>query len=172
MKKLFLLLFPFVVIQSCFAEKKHLAVGENVPVFSLKDQDGNMFNVTDYVGKKILVIYFYPKDESGVCTKEACSFRDSYADFTNSGAMVIGINPESSATHKKFKTNHNLPFTLLSDPDKTVIKLFGVKSKFFLTGRETFVIDLSGKIGYTYKEFGEGSQHMVEALKYINSIKK
>jgi peroxiredoxin Q/BCP len=150
----------------------HLKVGDQIPSFSLRDQNDSPFSITDYIGKKILVIYFYPRDESSVCTKEACSFRDQYDQFTKAGAMVIGINSGTVESHKEFIQNHKLPFTLLSDPDNKVLKMFGVKSKFFISGRETFVVDLSGKIVFTYDSFTNGPAHEKEALQFINSMPK
>lgn len=136
-------------------------------MFSLKNQNDSLFNVADYIGRKKLVIYFYPKDESPVCTKEACSFRDSYTDFTNAGAIVVGINSGTVKSHKAFIENHQLPFALLSDPGNKVLKMFGVKSKFFLTGRKTYIVDLSGKIVYTFDSFTNGSAHAKETLEFL-----
>jgi peroxiredoxin Q/BCP len=158
-------LFP-----ACHAQRKSLTVGDAVPEFSLEDQNDSLFNISDYIGKKILVIYFYPKDETSVCTKEACSFRDSYSDFTGAGAMVVGINSGSVESHKHFQLNHQLPFNLLSDPGNKVLKLFGVKRRFMISGRETFVIDKSGKIRFTYDSFTNGPAHESEALKFIKSM--
>ncbi|HVY75245.1 MAG TPA: peroxiredoxin [Puia sp.] len=152
------------------AQHKPLQVGDSIPLFSLKDQHDSLFNVADYIGKHILVIYFYPKDESSVCTKEACAFRDSYTEFTKAGALVIGINAAPVSTHRKFQENHQLPFILLSDPDNKVLKQFGVKSKFFISGRETFVVDKSGKIRFTYDSFTNGPAHEEEALKAIEKM--
>ena len=100
------------------------------------------------------------------CTREACSFRDQYDKFMKAGAMVIGVNSGTVESHKKFIQNHNLPFTLLSDPDNKVLKMFGVKSKFFITGRETFIVDLSGKIVFTFDSFTNGPAHEKEALQF------
>ena len=153
-------------------QDKHITVGDSVPVFTLRDQNDSLFNISDYIGKKILVIYFYPKDESSGCTKEACSFRDNYEMFTKAGAMVIGINSGTVESHKKFIQNHQLPFTLLSDPGNKVLKLFGVKSKFFISGRETFVIDKTGKVVFTYDSFTKGAAHEKEALQFIEKMQK
>jgi len=154
------------------AKAQHtLMTGDKVPDFSLVDQDGKVFNSADYIGKKILVIYFYPKDESMVCTREACSFRDSFEDFTDAGAMVIGINSGTIASHKSFRDHHKLPFTLLSDPNNKVYHLFGVKNAMFMTGRKTFVVDLHGKIGFAYEAMMQGKQHADDALNYIRSQK-
>lgn len=126
-------------------DKKHLSVGDAMPNFSLTDQNGKVFDTKNEVGKHILVIFFYPKDESMVCTKEACQFRDSFEKFTAAGAKVIGVNGGTIASHKAFADHQKLPFTLLSDPDNKVLAMFGVKNKLFLTGRETFVINKNGK---------------------------
>jgi len=172
MKKLQSLLFLSIFLfQACNAQNAHLKVGDRVPSFSLTDQNGNTFHVNDYLGKKLLVIYFYPKDESGTCTKEACAFRDSYTNFSKAGAMVVGINYASVASHKSFATNHHLPFTLLSDQCNKVLKMFGVKNMLVLTGRETFLVGLDGKILYTYNSFTNGSAHAQEMLDYINKMK-
>lgn len=154
------------------AQNKHLEAGDKVPQFSLYDQDGKPFNISNEIGKHVLVIYFYPKDESMVCTKEACAFRDSFNDFTKAGAMVIGINGGTVASHKEFQQHYKLPFTLLSDPDNKVYHLFGVKNKMFFSGRETFVVDLKGKIVYEHEAMLEGKEHADDALAYIKSAKK
>lgn len=153
------------------SDQKELMVGDKMPVFSLVDQDGKIFKSTDFVGKSVLVVYFYPKDESMVCTKEACAFRDSFNDFTKAGAKVIGINGGTVASHKEFSDHYKLPFTLLSDPDNKVYHLFGVKNKLFMTGRETFVIDLKGNIAFTYTSMMSGKEHSDDALNFIRTQK-
>lgn len=167
-----ILLLFFIAFISCkvSAQDKHLSVGDTIPSFSLQDQDGKLFDTRDYVGKKIMVIYFYPKDESSVCTKEACTFRDSFSEFEKAGATVIGINYGSVESHKSFQLHHQLPYLLLSDPGNKVLKLFGVKGKFMLTGRETFVIDLSGKIVFTFDAFTRGAAHSQKALEFIRKM--
>lgn len=170
--RILLIVLVFILIgfiAFCRGASKHLAVGDRVPDFALYDQDGHLFNSKDYIGRKTLVIYFYPKDESSVCTKEACAFRDSYADFEKAGAMVIGINSAPPASHKAFAANHQLPFTLLSDPDNKVLKLFGVKGMLVLTGRETFVVGKDGKVAFSYNSIGDGERHVAEALKFLHS---
>jgi thioredoxin-dependent peroxiredoxin len=141
------------------AQSRQLSVGDTIPSFSLKDQDGKDFTVKEHIGKNTMVIYFYPKDESAVCTKEACAFRDSYADFTNAGALVIGINSGSIESHRSFQHNE-------------VLKLFGVKGKFVFTGRETYLVDLNGKIVYSYSSFTNGSAHAEKTLAFIETMKK
>ncbi len=172
-KNLLLATLIFGWFQACKSQNKHLGVGDSIPAFSLLDQNDSLFNISEYTGKKILVIYFYPKDESSGCTKEACSFRDNYKEFTKAGAMVIGINSGTVDSHRKFMQNHQLPFTLLSDPENKVLKMFGVKTKFFfITGRETFVVDKSGKIVFTFDSFTNGAAHEQEALQFVRTMVK
>jgi peroxiredoxin Q/BCP len=144
-------------------------VGDKMPQFSLTDQNGKVFNSKDYVGKSVLVIYFYPKDESIVCTKEACSFRDNFNDFTNAGAKVIGINSGTVESHKEFSDHHKLPFILLSDPDNKVYKQFGVKKFMFMNGRKTFVVAKNGVVTFSYEAMMQGKEHADDALKFIKS---
>jgi len=148
--------------------KTTIDVGDTIPAFVLENQDGKHINIQDYRGNK-LVIYFYPKDESGVCTKEACAFRDSYKYFEDKGAMVIGINSGSVNSHKQFAEHYSLNFTLLSDPDNKVLKSFGIKNVLFLTGRETFVVDEQGKVAFKYRGFLNGDAHVDKTLEYLNS---
>ncbi len=170
---LLLLMLPIALATAVKAQtKKHLEVGDPVPVFTLKDQDGKTFDMKNEIGKQILVIYFYPKDESMVCTKEACSFRDSFNDFTKAGAKVIGINSGTVASHKSFSDHYKLPFTLLSDPDNKVLNQFKVKGMWFFSGRQTFVIGLDGKVAFQYSAMLEGKEHSDKALQYIKSSKK
>lgn len=151
------------------SEQKTLVVGDAMPSFSLTDQNGKVFNSADYTGKQFLVIYFYPKDESMVCTKEACSFRDSFNDFTKAGAIVIGINNGTVASHKEFSDHYKLPFILLSDPGDKVYHLFGVKNKMFMSGRETFIVDLKGKVVFAYEAMMQGKKHADDALAFIKA---
>jgi len=129
-----------------------LAVGKKAPSFSLKDANGNKVSLNDFKGKKI-VLYFYPKDNTSGCTKEACDFRDSFPDFKKLNITVIGISPDSIDSHKKFVEKYNLPFILLSDEKKEVVAKYDVwkeKSmygkKYFGVERTTFIIDEEGKI--------------------------
>ena len=170
MKKLFLLsLFAGLLLQCCTGQNKELTVGDKMPQFALKNQDDSLIHIKDYIGKKILVIYFYPKDESPVCTKEACTFRDSMPDFTKAGAMVIGINGGTVASHKEFCRHRNLPFTLLSDPGDTVMHRFGLKGG-IISGRVTFVVDLTGQIVFTFNSMLHGPEHAEKTLEFIREM--
>lgn len=145
---------------------KTLTAGDQIPDFELLDQDGNPFSLRKQIGQK-MVFYFYPKDESGVCTKEACAFRDSFEEFKDLGAMVVGINSGSVESHKNFARKNRLPFTLLSDPGNVVLKKFGIKPVLFLTGRETFIVDEDGVILYSYRAFLNGAAHSEKALEFL-----
>ena len=129
-----------------------LTVGNSVPYFELKDQKGELFKSDTVVGQKPAVVYFYPKDETPGCTAEACSFRDSYEDFKDLGAEVIGISSDSIGSHKRFAQRHRLPFILLADTQKKVQRLFKLPKLLFglYTKRITFVIDKSGKVVYVH----------------------
>jgi thioredoxin-dependent peroxiredoxin len=149
-----------------------LMVGNKAPLFTLSDQNRKTFNLSDYIGKSGLVLFFYPKDESYGCTKEACSFRDSYEDFKEAGAEVIGISADDEASHRGFAANHKLPFILLSDKNKRVAGLYGVgKSMGILPGRVTFIIDKQGIIRGIYSSQVSYQKHVDEALEVLKQIK-
>ena len=151
---------------------KKIAIGDKAPLFTLPDQNGKMVNLSDFTGKTKLVVYFYPKDESFGCTKEACSFRDSYEDFKEAGAEVIGISADDEASHKEFSTHHKLPFILLSDKDKKVSDLYNVKKTMgILPGRVTFVIDKEGVIRMIYSSQLNFQKHVDEAVEILKSLK-
>lgn len=139
--------------------------GDKVPDITLKNQDGQDFNFSSLIGKKSFVVYFYPKDFTPGCTKEACSFRDSYEDFKELGAEVIGISSDSSASHTKFINRYKLPYIFLSDEGKEARKAFDVKANLMglLPGRETFVFDKQGKLLHRFNSMS-ANKHMSEAL--------
>ena len=149
---------------------KTLEIGDKVPFFVLRDQDGKNFNSETDLKGKTTVVYFYPKDESAVCTKEACAFRDSYQEFTDAGIQVVGINNADVESHKRFAEKNRLPFKLLSDPGNKVIKQFGVKNALFLTGRETFVVDDKSIIVYKFRDFFKGAAHAKEVLQFLSAV--
>jgi thioredoxin-dependent peroxiredoxin len=151
-----------------------IETGNPAPVFSLPDQDGKMISLSDYRGKANVVLFFYPKDESYGCTKEACSFRDSYEDFKEAGAEVIGISADDEASHRSFAANHKLPFRLLADKDRKVAEEYGIgRSLGFLPGRVTFVIDKQGiirKIFSSQVQFAKHSEEAIEELKKLGGL--
>ncbi len=148
-----------------------LNVGDSVPQFSAIDSKGQPFNSSLLIGKKPIVIYFYPKDNTPGCTAQACSFRDQYEDFLDLGAEVIGISSDSLASHQKFTEQYRLPFLLLTDTDNKIRKLFGVPAAFLgmLPGRVTYVIDTNGVVQYIFNSMLAG-QHLPKALAAVKKI--
>lgn len=129
-----------------------LAVGTQAPDFELPDQDGVMHSLKEYRGKKV-ILYFYPKDNTSGCTKQACGFSERYPQFIEKGAVVLGVSKDSVASHKKFQQNYGLAFTLLADPDKTVIEAYDIWKEKKNYGkvsmgvvRTTYLIDENGII--------------------------
>ena len=129
-----------------------LEVGTKAPDFTLSDQNGNMHSLSEYRGKKV-ILYFYPKDNTAGCTKQACGFAERYPQFTEKGAVVLGVSKDSVASHKKFEEKYGLPFTILSDPELVAIQAYDVwqeKKNYGKTYmgvvRTTYLIDESGKI--------------------------
>ena len=142
--------------------------GELVPNFKLKNQDGNDFEFKDHLGKGKIVLYFYPKDETTGCIMEACAFRDSYEAFIDAGAKVIGISSDSIESHRNFASKYNLPFTLLSDTENKVRKLFGIPKTFgLIPGRVTFVIDENGIVLHIFNSQLQARKHIREAIHII-----
>ena len=146
-----------------------LEVGQKAPEFSLVDNEGQANRLSDYQGQTI-VVYFYPKDDTPGCTKEACSFRDSYEDYRKAGVEIIGISPDSEKSHSKFKKKHDLPFVLLSDPEHQVCEAFGVWGLKKMYGREyegvfrtTFIIGPDGTIKRVFENV-KPSDHSEEVL--------
>tara|TARA_B100000508_G_C11451084_1_gene274111 strand:- start:1225 stop:1671 length:447 start_codon:yes stop_codon:yes gene_type:complete len=141
---------------------------DSLPKFTLKDQHGNPVQSEDWIGNTAVLVYFYPKDFTPGCTKEACGFRDAFEDFTERGIKVVGISGDTIDSHKKFANRHQLPFTLLADPDGNVKKLFQVKPSLlgFLPGRESFLFNKQGKLIFKFRSIS-GSAHVTEALKHI-----
>lgn len=145
-----------------------LAPGDQVPDFSLQDQHDKTFHLYDALAHHDVVIYFYPKDDTPGCTREACSFRDSYETFKDAGAEVIGISSDSVESHEQFAKKHNLPFTLLSDAKGEVRKLFGVpKTLFVIPGRTTYVIKKGGKLVHRFNSLNNPDAHIEESLKAL-----
>jgi len=129
-----------------------LEIGTKAPDFELPDQNGKVHTLKEYAGKKV-ILYFYPKDNTSGCTKQACGFAERYPQFTEKGAVVLGVSKDSVSSHKKFEQNYSLPFTLLADPEKTVIQAYDVWKEKKLYGkvsmgvvRTTYLIDENGII--------------------------
>jgi thioredoxin-dependent peroxiredoxin len=149
-----------------------LKVGDQAPDFSLPNQSGGIVNLRDFVGKKIVVLYFYPKDFSSGCTAEACTFRDNYEVFREAGAEVVGVSSQSVDSHKRFALTNMLPFTLLSDENGKVRELYGATSAFgLMAGRVTFVIDKKGIIRHIFSSQLNPKKHIEEALRIMKEIK-
>jgi peroxiredoxin Q/BCP len=145
--------------------------GDKAPFFTLPDPEGHPVSLSDFIGKQNLVVFFYPRDESWGCTKEACSFRDSYGDFKDAGAEVIGISSDDEASHASFAAHHRLPFILLSDQDGKVAALYGVRySLGIFAGRVTFVIDKEGIVRMNYSSQVNLQKHIGEAVKLIRTL--
>jgi thioredoxin-dependent peroxiredoxin len=176
--KLYIIAFFAIVVSVLFINKRmeptrKIEVGSRVPDFSLFDQNGNLFQLATHLGKNNLVIYFYPKDDSPGCTKEACTFRDMYEEFTDTGAEVIGISSDSRKSHSEFATKHNLPFSLLSDEDNAVRRRFGVPAFFFglLPGRVTYLVDKQGIVQYIFNSQMQTEMHAKESIRILKSMK-
>ena len=153
---------------------KTVQVGDKIPEFSLPDQNGNMVNITDFIGKKKLVIFFYPRDGSHYCTKEACYFRDLSQTFDEVNAVIFGISGQSVSSHKKFSEQYRLDYPILSDEGNHIRKLFGVPSNLFvmLDGRVTYVTDQDGNIVHIFNSQLKPERHVDEALKVCLLLKR
>lgn len=148
-----------------------LQEGDKIPNFSAKESNGTDFDSASVLGKKPVVFYFYPKDNTPGCTAQACSFRDQYEDFKDLGAEVIGISSDSVQSHEKFAKRYKLPFVLLSDSDKKLRSLFGVKTNLFglLPGRVTYVADKNGIIKLVFDSMNATS-HIPKALAIVKKL--
>lgn len=145
-----------------------LKVGDVIPKFTAKDATGNLFESESIIGKKAVIIYFYPKDNTSQCTVQACGFRDNYDDFLKLGVEVIGISSDDVDSHQEFAKKYNLPFILLSDPDKALRNLFGVPSKIFglLPGRVTYFVDKQGMIQIVFDSL-LGMKHVSKMIEKL-----
>jgi peroxiredoxin Q/BCP len=147
--------------------------GDRAPEFELPASQGRTVKLADFRGKKTVVLYFYPKDETPGCTAEACSFRDEYEDFTAAGAEVIGVSDDSVASHDKFAEHHHLPFVLASDTGGALREKMGVKKTLgMLKGRVTFVIDRDGVIRDRFDSQIRFKAHVSHALELVKQLEK
>ena len=145
--------------------------GDKAPDFTLKQPDGKDVTLSKAWEKKVVVLYFYPMDDTPGCTKEACAFRDLNQDFKNAGAEIIGVSVDDMASHKKFLEKHKLPFILLADSEKKVTELYDVKNFIGKAKRVTFVIDSNGIIKKIYPDV-DVSTHGQEVLTYVKTLQK
>ena len=147
-----------------------LKEGAAAPTFSTKDGEGNTIRLKDLRGEKV-VLYFYPKDDTPGCTKEACSFRDAFSEYKKRGIKVLGVSPDSETSHQKFAAKYKLPFTLLADPDHSIAEAYGVYGQKKFMGRTymgvirtTFLLDEKGKIKKVFEKV-KPEDHAQEVLK-------
>jgi peroxiredoxin Q/BCP len=148
-----------------------IQVGDKAPDFTLPSQSGEPVRLHDRLGERVVVLYFYPKDDTRGCTAEACAFRDSYEVFTGAGAEVIGVSSDSVDKHAAFADRHKLPFTLLSDQGGRVRKSYGVPAVLgLLPGRVTYVIDREGTVRHVFNSMTHIGQHINDALEVARQL--
>jgi peroxiredoxin Q/BCP len=152
---------------------KPIDVGDPAPEFSATAADGSRVSLSEFRGKQAVVIFFYPRDNSPVCTKEACAFRDAYEEFVAAGAAVIGVSSNSDESHRSFAASQRLPYLLIADAGGELRKLFGVRNSFFVVpGRVTFVIDREGIVRHKFNSLLNGIQHVEEALQTVRKLQE
>ena len=148
-------------------------VGDRAPDFTARTQSNELVSLSDFLGKKAVVLYFYPKNNTSVCTAQACSFRDAYDQFVDAGAEVIGVSSDSTESHGSFASEQRLQFQLISDRDGTLRKAFGVpKSLGLLPGRVTYVIDREGVVRLIFNSQLNADRHIAEALQMVRELSR
>ncbi len=148
-------------------------VGDKAQDFTLPSQMGDNVTLSEYLGKKNVVLYFYPKDETPGCIKEACTFRDNYEELTNLGAEVLGISGQSVESHKSFASHYGLPFILLADVDNKIRELYGVPSTMgILPGRVTYIIDKKGVVRHIFVSQTNAQRHVEEAKNTLRLLEQ
>jgi len=148
-----------------------IGVGDQAPDFTLPSQSGEQVRLSDRLGEQVVVLYFYPKDNTPGCTAEACAFRDSHEVFSEAGAEVIGVSSDSADRHAAFAGRYELPFTLLSDAGGRVRKSYGVPSMLgVLPGRVTYVIDRQGTVRHVFNSMTNIGQHVGDALTVVRRL--
>ena len=152
--------------------KSKVQVGDQAPDFILLNQAGVPASLGDFLGKQHIVLYFYPRDNTAVCTEEACAFRDSYEVIKGVGAEVIGISSDSVESHQQFAKEHRLPFILLSDEEGTIRKRYGVPTAFGLPGRVTYIIDGQGIVRHMFFSQYTSRKHVDVAIETLQSIRE
>ena len=152
-------------------QRPRLRIGDRIPDFSAVDANDQTVTSGSLLASGPLVLYFYPKNETKVCTAQACAFRDDHEAFIKAGATVVGVSPDTAESHRQFSRHHNLPFRLLADPDGALFTLFGVSDTLgIIPGRETFVFDQSGALRHQYRSQLFGRKHVVEALASVQRL--
>jgi thioredoxin-dependent peroxiredoxin len=150
-----------------------LDAGDKAPNFTLPKANGETFTLADALGRRTVVLFFYPKDDTPGCTVEACTFRDNYEAFAEAGADVVGISSDSAASHDGFASKHRLPMTLLTDAEGKVRALYGVKATLgFMPGRATFVIDKAGTIAHVFVSQLRVKSHVEKALAVVKGLQQ
>jgi peroxiredoxin Q/BCP len=152
--------------------KGKVQVGDSAPDFTLSTQTDTPVSLGDFLAKTTVVLYFYPKDNTAVCTAEACAFRDGYELFKQAGAEVMGISSDSVETHKQFATERQLPFILLSDVDGAIRNRYGVPTAFGLPGRVTYIIDRQGTVRHIFFSQFTSEKHVTVALQMLQLLRK
>lgn len=148
-----------------------MKIGQIAPDFTLPDHQRNRFNLGQHLGKGPIVIFFYPKDDSPVCTAEACAFRDKFQIFQTMGALVVGISSDLEDSHQNFVNKNRLPYILLTDEKGEVRDAFGVPKKFGISpGRVTYILDKQGVVRGIYDNLLNGKSHADEALAIIRKM--
>jgi peroxiredoxin Q/BCP len=168
----YMLLFSSYLTFGQQSKMSEIKTGSSIPQFTLHDQNGDLFDINSVLGKKNLVIYFYPKDDSPGCTAQACSFRDQFEVFKEADAVIIGISGQSVESHKEFAEKHRLSFTLLSDEGDKIRKQFGVPTNLLglLPGRVTYIADKTGKVIYIFNSQMNAEKHVDEALRILKKL--
>jgi peroxiredoxin Q/BCP len=148
-----------------------IQVGDKAPLFSAEAHDGKQVALADLIGRQTVVLFFYPRDGTAVCTAEACAFRDAYETFVTAGATVIGISGDSLDRHRAFAQERKLPFLLISDEDGSIRRLFGVpKTLGLIPGRVTYVIDREGVVRHVFNSQFSAGNHVSEALEIVRRL--
>jgi peroxiredoxin Q/BCP len=151
--------------------KVSVQAGDKAPDFTLTAQSGEQVRLADRLGERVVVLYFYPKDNTSGCTAEACAFRDSYEAFADAGAEVIGVSSDSADKHADFAGKHNLPFTLLADRGGQVRKRYGVPAALgLIPGRVTYVIDRQGTVRHVFNSMTNIGKHVDDALAMVKQL--
>ncbi len=173
-------LFSLFLVISCittpgvYGGDGEVVVGSKIPDVTLKDAQGRKVRLWDRLGSGALVLFFYPKDGTSGCTREACAFRDAHETFREAGAEVIGISSDSEQSHRRFARENQLPYLLLSDPGGKVRRRFGVPSDLLglIPGRVTYVIDRQGVVRHRFRSQLQFERHVQEALRTVRAIGK